>query len=149
MTKEQQIIANIEARLATVLMANGFKTSAGIRVYKNQEYTVQEQTRPLLTLFPGKNTITTDNTLIGQQGHIFEIGIEGVVDDNERGEETDNLRADLAKIIWQDYSFGGLIVGMPESVTIDSRVENAGEDGFIGFVQAGFSVLYRTAMGEL
>jgi len=150
MTIESQILDLLETRLKTILIAGGFNTSAGMRVYLNQEYAVNEQDRPLLILFPGKNKTTYEDVPFGQIGHLFEIGIEGVVNDDERGSESARLRADLSTLLWQDIpSFGAQARLSSDGVEIDSRVENAGDDGFIGYVHAGLTIYYRTATGGI
>jgi hypothetical protein len=152
MTIEEQIIALLITRLKTILIANGYLTSAGTRVFRNLQYTLEEQERPSLYLFPGDNTASYGGNTppcLGEQNHFLQIKIEGFIDDDELGTAGRNLCADLSKLLWGDEYYTGLAEGYEGDVKINSTVSNSGEDGFISFVEAEFIIFYVTATGEM
>lgn len=152
MTIEEQIINLLEERLKTVLIENGYLTSAGSRVFRNLEYTLVEQERPALFLFTGENVGSYSGSTppsLGEINHFLAMKVEGLIDDDERGSFGTNLRHDLAKLLWSDEYYTGLADGYEGGVKISSEVQNSGEDGFIGHVSAEFTILYVTIRGEM
>lgn len=152
MTIEAQIITLLMERLQTITIANGYKTSAGQRVFRNLEYTITNQERPSLHLFVGENIASFEGNTppcLGEQNHYLQLKIEGFIDDNEAGLEAANLCADLAKLLWSDQYYTGLTEGYEGQVKISGEVQNGGEDGFIGYAGAEFTIFYITAIGEI
>lgn len=151
MTKHEQILAALETLLRGITESNGFSCNAGDKVWRNLEYQSQPPEKPCLILYPQTVTDSLGGETPpsqGEENHFLPIEIEGFITDDERGSCAEGLRGDIAKAIKSDTYLGGLTEGFESSITSEARTENAGKDGFLGFVLVKFTILYVTLYGE-
>ncbi|WP_316348484.1 hypothetical protein [Desulfuromonas acetoxidans] len=150
MTVESQIRASLVQRLATLTVTGGYSSDAGATVYINQEFTVGGK-KPCLCVFFGDLSDSLEGETppeIGRENHFMPVTIEGVIEDGPDGADAEQLKADISRCLKTDISFSGLAEGFEGPVRSSASVENAGEDGWVGFCKVEASIFYVTAYGE-
>lgn len=151
MSRYDDIQAALLARLGEILIANGYRTDAGERVWLNLEYQTAPPEKPCLILYPGEVSDSLDGDTpasLGEENHLLPIVIEGFIVDSERGDQAAALWQDVQKALKTDPWFGGLTEGFSGSFVSSSRVEDAGEAGMLGFVRVECSIFYATEYGD-
>ncbi len=152
MTAFDAIITALQTALAQIRIANGYRTDAGALVHLNLEYQTAPKQTPCLILFPGEITDTIDGDIPpsqGEENHFLPITVEGWIADSESGAEGQKLRQDILKALKVDQFLGGLTEGFSGSVTSSTTIEDAGAEGFLGFVQVIATIHYVTAWGDI
>lgn len=158
MSKYDDILSALETRLAGITLANGFRTDAGLRVWKNLEYETAPPDLPCVIYYPGtvSDSIEGDPPPSqGEENHVLPMKIHGVIRDTERGDQAEAIKQDILQALKSDPYFGGLTEGFDGAITSSSRIEPAGaseeegetDKGFLGFCEVEFSFFYVTAYG--
>lgn len=150
MSRYDDILAELDSRLGQIAVAGGYRTDAGARVWKNLEYQVSPPEKPCLIYYPGEISDSLDGETppaLGEENHTLPVTIEGFIADTERGDQGELLRQDVLQALKLDPYFNGLAEGFEGQIRSSSRVEDAGDEGFLGFVTVDFSVFYVTPYG--
>lgn len=159
MSLYDDVLASIETALRRIRTTNGFRTNAGLLVWKNLEYETAPPDLPCVIYYPGQVSDTVEGEVPpsqGEENHYLPIKIDGVIRDTERGDKAEALRQDILAALKADPYFGGLTEGFSEGMTSSSRIEpaaeasdrdNAGEGGFLGFVEVNATIFYVTTYG--
>lgn len=151
MSRYDDILAALATLLGTISQFNGYATDAGLTVYKNLEYQTAPPTKPCIIYYPGDVTDSLDGDpppSNGEENHTLPVRIEGVIGETERGDRGELLRLDILKALKSDRLLGGLTEGHGSSIASSSAIEDAGDEGFLGFVQIELSIHYVTLYGE-
>lgn len=156
MSRYDDILAALEARLAGIRQAAGFRTDGGLRVWKNLEYQTAPPETPCLIYYPG----TVSDSLggetppsQGEENHFLPIKIDGLIADTERGDAAEALRQDVLQALKSAPYFGGLTEGFEGALTSSSKTVAAAESegladgGFLGFVEVEAIIFYVTEYG--
>lgn len=150
MSAYDNIVSYLEALLGQISLANGYRTDAGTKVWKNLEYKTAPAGMPCSILYPGavSDTLGGDPPPSqGEENHLLPISIEGFIHDSERGDQGEALRQDFLQALKTDCYFGGLTEGFHGDISSSSTIEDAGDEGLIGFVKVDATILYVTAYG--
>ena len=149
MTVQDQIDSYVANRLATITVANGYNTDAGLNVFKELQYTEHPDVMPSIAWFPGELQTGVEvgptPPEMGEVNHLYPMSWEGFVADDLDGAQGRLLKADLNKALFADPHFGGLIEivdGCKSSVAVQ-----AGDEVF-SIVQASFTIFYVTPYGQ-
>lgn len=156
MSKYDDILAALEARLGQVQLANGYRTDAGLRVWKNLEYQTAAPELPCLMYSPGDLSDSLEGDpppSQGEENHFLPLKIDGVIRDTERGDQAEALKQDILQALKTDPYFGSLTEGFEGPVTSSAKTlaaadtEGLADEGFLGFAEVSFSLFYVTAYG--
>lgn len=150
MSIRDQILTALTLVLAGIRVANGYQTDAGLRVWVNLEYQTAPPDKPCLILYPGDVSDSVDGdppASLGEENHGLALSVEGFIADSESGAQAELLRQDILRALKLDPWCGGLADGFG-AITSAARVENAGEEGLLGFVRIDFTINYATPYGE-
>lgn len=150
MTIRDQILTALTLALAGIRVANGYQTEAGARIWVNLEYQTAPPDKPCLILYPGEVTDSVDGDApasLGEENHSLALSVEGFIADSESGAQAEALRQDVVKALKLDPWCGGYADGFG-GFTSSARVEDAGEDGLLGFAKIDFTVNYATPYGD-
>jgi len=150
MSRYDDIIAALQALQARILTAGGYRTDAGQHVWLNLEYQTAPPEKPCTILYPGEVSDSTGGDTppsLGEENHSLPIKIEGFIADNERGEQGQALRQDILQAFNADRSLGGLVELVDPQLTSSATVEEAGEEGFLSFVQVELTLFFVTLLG--
>ena len=107
-TKRQQILDALAARLPLILVADGYRTDAGLyTVFIDSEVPKSKHDLPCLLVFD--STADADDAVInGRTDYRLNITIEVVVLNDTSAKEQRRIAADVLKAIGVDDSFGQL-----------------------------------------
>ncbi len=150
--KYDLIIAALLSALGQIQIVNGYNTDAGLKVWRQHEYMTEDPEKPCIILFPGEVTDSLDGDPApsqGEENHLLPFKIEAFIADDAAGAQGSKLRQDIVKALKVDQYLGGLSEGYDGSVTSNSTVERAGNNGFLGFVEINATLLYVTLFGEI
>jgi len=150
MSRYDAIITALQVLQAQILVAGGYRTDAGLNFFLNLEYQTAPPAKPCTILYPGEVTDSTGGDTppsLGEENHSLPVKIEGFIADTERGVEGQKLRQDILQAFNADRSLGGLVELVDPNLTSSSTVEEAGEGGFLSFVNVEFVLTYVTLMG--
>lgn len=155
-SRYDDILTAIQARLAGISQASGFRTDAGFQVWKNLEYQTAPPNLPCVIYYPGTVSDTVEGDVppsLGEENHFLPLKIDGVIRDTERGDQAEALKQDILRAFKSDPYFGGLTEGFSGAITSSSKVVPAAEsdemitEGFLGFVEVEVTIFYVTAYG--
>lgn len=150
MSHYDDIIAALQAMLAQITTANGYRTGAGSRVWLNLEYQTVPPQKPCCILFPGEVSDSLSGDLapsLGEENHTLPVKIEAWIADSESGTQGQALRQDILQAFSADRSLGGLVELVDPQISSGSTVEDVGEEGFASYVQVEMTLLYVTLLG--
>jgi len=151
MSRYDDIIIALQVLQAQILVVNGYRTDAGLNFWLNLEYQTEPPAKPCTILYPGDVTDSLGGDpepALGEENHSLAVKIEGFIDDSETGSQGQALRQDILQAFNADRSLGGLVEMVDPSLTSSSTVEEAGEGGFLSFVNVEFTLTYVTLLGE-
>lgn len=146
--KRQQILDAIAARLATILIVNGYKTDIGAHV---EEWDIQP-------LDPNLETIqieyrdeagTTGYEAVGQHLHTLPVTFRARVQNNTAGAALETVRkacADLYQAISLDVTFGGLAQDTNQQGDIAEEFDAAADSAAAAVVK--YQIEYTTLPGN-
>lgn len=160
--READIKDALLAALAAISVGSGYYTDAGFRVFVGEEYKLQPPATPCLLVAFGERDDSFEGEVppcIGEENHFLPVTVTGIVDDNERGERSSELKKDILKALKADRYLGNLTEGFEGGVKSSSSVAPAvrvdaqtGEQietgGFIGSAEVSTTIFYVTAVGE-
>ena len=122
-SKRQQIVDAIDARLKTITTANGYNTDAGNNVFEWRSYPLDENSE--LPALVYRDTEEIESLAVGgYQLHTLTIEIEGYVVGANAARDLRALIADVIKAIGTDLTWGGLAEDtrpVEESIEIDQE----------------------------
>lgn len=147
MSRYDEIVAALLARLATITAGNGYRTDAGRAIYVNLEYQTLPPEAPCLIVFFGDvaDSLEGDSPpSVGEENHILPVTIEGVIDDDATGAAGQLLRQDILRALKIDRYFGGLTDGYTGPIESAATVFDAGNSGFRSTVQIRANIFYVT-----
>ena len=102
----QRIVAAVEARFATILIANGYKTDIGANVFIWKPLPFQTSE------LPGMDVRDTDDTseaqTIGEEVHTLPLEVRCAVTGDASMEDVRKIVADIKQCIGVDVTWGGL-----------------------------------------
>jgi hypothetical protein len=151
MSRYDDILAALATLLGTIRVFNSYQTDGGLHVHKNLEYQTAPADTPCIIYYPGDVTDSLDGDpppSNGEENHTFPVRIEGIISDTERGDQGELLRIDILRALKSDRLLGGLTEGHGSSISSSSAIEDAGDQGFLGFVQVDLAIHYVTLYGE-
>lgn len=148
MSVATDIIAALQALQAQILVANGYRTDAGLNTHLNLEYETEPPNKPCTILFPGDITDTVDDECcLGEESHYRPVKIQGCLLDDAAGTNGEDLRLDLLQAINQDRTLGGLIEDIDGDIKTKAEVKAAGDQGYISFVDLKCTLWWVTEFG--
>jgi hypothetical protein len=147
MSRYLDLLAAVDTALGQIRLDNGYRTEAGLRVWRNLEYQTAPPDKPCVIVYPKGVEDDVDNACIGEENHRLQLEIEGFIDDLETGETGEGLRLDILQALKSDETFGGLAEEGIISSGSNVQTEDAGEEGFLSFVQVRVTLSYFTAWG--
>jgi len=160
-TKHATVKDALFARLALILQSGGYNTDAGLRVFLRDEYKTQPPEMPCLLVAFGDRNDTIGGEVPpsqGEENHLLQVTVSGVISDNERGDSADAICEDIINAINVDRWFGGITEGIEGSITSSATVapsvrqnehgEQVETGGFVGSAIVTFTIFYVTAYGS-
>lgn len=161
MSKHNDLLTALAARLATITEAGGFSCNAGDNVFRGREYETEPPVLPCLAYFVGETIDGAGSTppSQGEENHLLPIEINGYVADTVLGEAADNLRQDICRALRSDEYFGGLSDGFEGTITSVSTAEPRilaetdpeyveGIEQYLGMCKVNVTIFYVTLYGE-
>ena len=151
MSKYDDIITALQARLGLILIASGYRTDAGAKVWVNLQYQTEPPQVPCCIIFPGDVSDSLDGDTPpsqGEENHLLPVEIEGFIADDETGSAGHDLRQDILTALKVDRLFGGLTEGFSGAIESSATVYQAGQSGFRSHVQVRVTLFYVTAYGQ-
>lgn len=151
MSKEQDILNQLETALRGITVANGYQTDAGANVYKNLEYETAPETDlwPCNVYRPGKLDSGIDGDVppsLGEQNNFLPIELESYIEDDERGTQGQKLKEDIRKAITALGDFSGLVEIVQD---YKSAVDVHKGDSYWSYVSCSFTIFFVTAWGGI
>jgi hypothetical protein len=161
MSKHNDLLIALAARLATITEAAGYSCNAGDNVFRGLEYQTEPPVLPCLAYFVGETIDGAGSTppSQGEENHLLPIEINGYVADSVLGEAADNLRQDILRALRSDEYFDGLSEGFEGTITSASTAEprildeaapeyTAGVEQYLGMCKVNVTLFYVTPYGE-
>lgn len=161
MSKHNDLLSALAARLASITIANGYSCNAGDSVFRGLEYQTEPPVLPCLAYFVGETVDGAGSTepSQGEENHLLPIEINGYVADSVLGEAADNLRQDILRALRSDEYFGSLSEGFEGTIssasTAEPRIldEDAPEytpdmEQYLGMCKVNLTIFYVTLYGE-
>jgi hypothetical protein len=151
MSKLGDILDALETALAGITQANGYHTDAGLHVHLRREFELEPPEKPALILWPGDVSSGIDGDVppsLGEENHLLPFEIEGYITCNERGDETEELRQDILKVLRANEDLGGETEGYSGNLSSTFEVMQAGDGGMLGHVQVKGTIFFCTLYGS-
>jgi hypothetical protein len=161
MSKHNDLLIALAARLATITESGGFSCNAGDNIFRGLEYETSPPVLPCLAYFVGETVDGAGSTppSQGEENHLLPIEINGYVADTVLGAAADNLRQDILRALRSDEYLGGLSEGFEGTITSASTSEprildeddpehRTGDDQYLGMCKVNVTIFYVTLYGE-
>lgn len=151
MSKEQEILNQLETALRGITVANGYQTDAGANTYRNLEYETAPESDlfPCNVYFPGELSSGNEGDVppsLGEQNNFLPVKLEGFIEDDERGTAGQKLKEDFRKALTAAGDFGGLVELIQDYKT---AVEVRKGDSYWSDVSCSFTIFFVTAWGGI
>lgn len=104
-SKRQQIVNAIDTRLKTILIANGYETNLGQKVYEWRAAPVNENEMPCIIYRDENETI---DITIGKHVHTLSISVDIIAAKAQNAAAMRKYIADIVKCIGADLTWGSL-----------------------------------------
>lgn len=123
MIKEQAIVDFLTTIFETVLVANGFHTSAGDNVFYDEAEEIPKKKIPAINfrLADNQPEESTSNTFIHTINQDLEVDMIGLTP-----EEVTEIYADVLKIIGQNLTLNGLAISVKRGNTYNEPTDQQG-----------------------
>lgn len=144
--KRQQILDALAARLATILIANGYKTDMGSHVEEWDTVPLDQNVETIQVEYRDEGG-TRGYEAVGEHLHTLPVTFRIRVKDNTTALATlRNAEADLYQAICQDVTFGGLAQDANQEGELAIEKNTAGDTGAAAVVR--YVIEYTTAPGN-
>lgn len=139
-SKRQQIVLAVKTRFQGILIASGYETNIGQKVYEWRDAAIQSADLPALNLIDvAEDSIQGSSNV---QEHSLEMWVEcHTQDGTTNGATVRKVIADVVKAIGVDRTWGSLAFN---TLPMRNEIGFEHKDKFNGGVTIKFKILYRT-----
>lgn len=145
MSKDAEIMDALKTRLQTILIANGYQTDAGQKVFVWRATPLGENEVPAI-MADDTDISHDDGAIMGMTRHTMTVGLVAVISGTSSLVEARKTRADLKKCLFGFHTMGGLANRLD---VLKTAIEMKQFENLIAGATAQVQIEYDTPRGEL